>query len=103
MSQVFVVMGVSGSGKTTVGKALAQALNAPFFDGDDYHPAENVAKMASGNPLNDDDRFPWLERLRELISDHIGRSESAVVACSALKKKCMIAATRPSRQKRSTT
>ena len=86
MSSVFVVMGVSGSGKSTVGIALADALNAPFYDGDDYHPPENVAKMVSGQPLNDDDRRPWLAQLRKLISQHLERDEIAVIACSALKR-----------------
>lgn len=87
MSRVFVIIGVSGSGKTTVGLALAQKLKAPFFDGDDFHPPENVAKMASGVPLDDDDRYPWLARLHDLIADHLARGETAVIACSALKKK----------------
>lgn len=84
---VFVVMGVSGCGKTTVGMALAEKLGCTFYDGDDFHPAENVAKMASGKPLNDDDRHPWLARLHDLITDHLARGETAVLACSALKKK----------------
>ena len=84
---VFVIMGVSGCGKTTVGMALAAALDCPFYDGDDFHPAQNVAKMASGVPLNDDDRHPWLARLADLLAEHIGRGETAVLACSALKKK----------------
>ncbi len=86
MSTVYIVMGVSGCGKSTVGKALAAALNCPFYDGDDFHSAENVAKMASGVPLNDDDRRPWLATLRDLIADHLTRNQSAVLACSALKK-----------------
>jgi len=87
MSQVFVVMGVSGCGKTTVGQALAERLNCPFYDGDDFHPAENVAKMANGTPLNDNDRAPWLARLAALLQEHLDRGETAVLACSALKKK----------------
>jgi gluconokinase len=83
---VFVVMGVSGSGKTTVGEALAQKLNVPFYDADDYHPPENVAKMSSGIPLNDADRAPWLDRLHDIISDHIAAGTSAVLTCSALKQ-----------------
>lgn len=79
---IIVVMGVSGSGKTTIGEKLARRLGWPFIEGDDYHPRENVAKMASGMPLNDDDRWPWLDRLNERL-----RSEpDAVVACSALKE-----------------
>lgn len=75
-------MGVAGSGKSTVGRLLAERLGWPFVDGDDLHPAENVEKMRRGIPLTDADRLPWLERLRELVS----RSERAVVACSALKE-----------------
>jgi gluconokinase len=87
MNSVFVIMGVSGSGKTTVGLALAQKLGAPFYDGDDFHPPQNIAKMAAGIPLDDEDRFVWLVRLHDLIADHLARGETAVVACSALKKK----------------
>lgn len=86
MTKVFIVMGVSGCGKTTVGRALAQALACPFYDGDDYHPAENIAKMANGIPLNDDDRRPWLARLHTLVAVHEANGETAVLACSALKK-----------------
>jgi gluconokinase len=87
MSAILVVlMGVSGCGKSTVGEVLAERLGCPFYDGDDYHPAENVAKMASGQPLDDTDRAPWLDRLNELIHDHMVRGESVVVACSALKR-----------------
>ena len=84
---VYVIMGVSGCGKTTVGMALADKLGCSFYDGDDFHPPENVAKMASGTPLNDDDRYPWLERLRDLIGEHLMGGKTAVIACSALKKK----------------
>ncbi|MBK8905805.1 MAG: gluconokinase [Anaerolineaceae bacterium] len=87
MAQLFVLMGVSGSGKTTVGQALAARLDCPFYDGDDFHPPENVAKMASGTPLNDADRAPWLARLAELLEKHGERGEKAVLACSALKQK----------------
>ena len=80
-------MGVSGCGKTTVGEALAAYFNCPFYDADDYHPAENKAKMGSGVPLNDDDRAPWLAILAELIQEHLDRGETAVLACSALKKR----------------
>ena len=75
-------MGVAGSGKSTVGRLLAERLGWPFLDGDDFHPPENVEKMRQGIPLSDADRLPWLEHLRELVS----RSGSAVVACSALKE-----------------
>ena len=87
MSKVYVIMGVSGCGKTTVGLALAKKLEVPFYDGDDFHPPHNVAKMASGIPLDDDDRTPWLARLHDLIAEHLARGETAVLACSALKKK----------------
>jgi gluconokinase len=80
-------MGVSGCGKSTVGQGLADALNCPFYDGDDFHPPENVAKMASGMPLNDDDRAPWLAILHDLLLTHGKKGETAVLACSALKKK----------------
>ncbi|MCO5185607.1 MAG: gluconokinase [Anaerolineae bacterium] len=86
MATIFIVMGVSGSGKSTVGKALANRLNCTFFDGDDFHPQENVDKMARGVPLTDTDREPWLSRLATLAADHLERDESAVVACSALKQ-----------------
>ena len=85
--KVFVVMGVSGSGKSTVGQALAQRLNCPFYDGDDFHPEANVAKMSQGIPLNDADREPWLARLADLIRAHLVKGETAVIACSALKEK----------------
>lgn len=87
MKRVFVIMGVSGCGKTTVGLALAQKLTVPFHDGDDFHPPENVSKMANGIPLGDDDRYFWLERLHDLIGEYLARGETAVIACSALKKK----------------
>lgn len=79
-----VVMGVSGSGKTTVGKLLAQEIGGSFIDGDDLHPEANVAKMAAGIPLGDADRAPWLE----MIGEEFVRAgeKSLVVACSALKK-----------------
>jgi gluconokinase len=83
----YVIMGVSGCGKTTVGKALANRLGCPFYDGDDFHPPENLAKMASGLPLNDEDRFPWLAALHDLLAAYVGREETVVLACSALKKK----------------
>jgi carbohydrate kinase (thermoresistant glucokinase family) len=86
MTQAYVVMGVSGCGKTTIGQLLAQRLVCPFYDGYDFHPPQNVAKMASGMPLNDDDRQPWLARLHDLLVAHVQRGETAVLACSALKK-----------------
>jgi gluconokinase len=82
--QIFIVMGVSGSGKSTVGKLLAKQLEFNFFDGDDYHPEDNVKKMSNGIPLNDTDREGWLRRLNLLAKEHFDKG--AVIACSALKK-----------------
>ena len=79
-------MGVSGCGKTTVGNLLAQQLNIPFYDADDYHPVVNIEKMASGQPLNDDDRQPWLEILANKLAEW-EKTGGAVLACSALKEK----------------
>lgn len=84
---VYVMMGVAGCGKTTIGTALAERLGCPFYDGDNFHPPANVAKMASGTPLNDADRQPWLTRLHDLIEAHSAKGETAVLACSALKQK----------------
>lgn len=81
---VIILMGVSGSGKTTVGTLLANELNIPFYDADDFHPPENVEKMRSGTPLNDGDRHPWLEILSRKIEEW-NRTGGAVLACSALK------------------
>jgi gluconokinase len=82
---VVVLMGVSGSGKTTVGKVLAETLGWPFVEGDDYHPRSNVAKMRAGAPLTDDDRRPWLAALRERVDQSCAAGEDIVLACSALK------------------
>lgn len=79
-------MGVAGSGKTTVGQALANALGSPFFDGDDYHPQSNVDKIASGIPLKDEDRWPWLNQLNRLVAAKLAEGRSLVLACSALKQ-----------------
>jgi gluconokinase len=84
MASPIVVMGVSGSGKSTVGAALAQRLRVPFGDGDDLHPPANVAKMTAGQPLDDDDRYPWLEAIGEWLADH---HDGGVMSCSALKRK----------------
>jgi gluconokinase len=78
-------MGVSGSGKTTFGTALAQELNWVFADADDYHPTVNVQKMARGEALTDTDREPWLKRLHTLIEQHLLEQRPLVLACSALK------------------
>lgn len=85
MADVIIVMGVSGVGKTTVGQALASSLDAAFAEGDSYHPAENVEKMRSGQPLTDDDRWPWLDRLRAAIEAWLGEDRKVVLACSALR------------------
>jgi gluconokinase len=82
---VIVLMGVSGSGKTTVGKVLAAQLGWTFADADDYHPAANVEKMHRGIPLTDEDRRPWLGALRRLVDDACERGQNLVLACSALK------------------
>lgn len=79
-------MGVSGCGKTTVGRALAERLNATFLDADDFHPDANVAKMRAGTPLNDDDRAPWLATLNDELRTRSVHGEQVVLACSALKK-----------------
>ena len=79
---IVIVMGVSGSGKTTIGKALAEKKNIPFYDADDFHPPDNISKMASGTPLTDEDREPWLK----LLSAKLVEWGDAVLACSALKE-----------------
>lgn len=86
-TKFFIVMGVSGCGKTTVGKLLAERLGWDFYDADDFHPPENIAKMAAGIPLNDDDRAPWLSNLHDLISSSLHTGKSGVLACSALKER----------------
>lgn len=83
---VVLLMGVSGSGKTTIGTRLAAEQGWPFADGDDYHPAANVEKMRNGIPLTDADRAPWLEALRALIVRWIETGSNGVLACSALKQ-----------------
>src|SRR5215510_2954986 len=85
-TQFCVVMGVSGSGKTSVGKSLAEQLGWDFYDADDFHLPENVAKMASGIPLTDSDRAPWLATLHELISACLKQNRPGVLACSALRE-----------------
>jgi gluconokinase len=83
---IVVVMGVSGAGKSTVGRGIAERLRARFLEGDDYHPAANVAKMRRGEPLDDADRRPWLERLAAELAAYAARGESVVLACSALRR-----------------
>jgi gluconokinase len=78
---IVVVMGVSGAGKTTIGRLLAERLRMPFIEGDDYHPPANVTKMASGVPLEDENRWPWLDALNGVLR----QKGHAVLACSALK------------------
>lgn len=78
-------MGISGAGKTTVGRRLAHELDWQFSDGDDFHPAANLEKMRSGHALTDADRQPWLERMHAAIVDRIRRNQPAVLACSVLK------------------
>jgi gluconokinase len=80
-----VVMGVSGSGKSTVGAALAQRLRVPYADADDLHPAANIAKMSAGVPLDDHDRHPWLEAIGEWLAAH--DDQGGVISCSALKRR----------------
>jgi len=82
----FVVMGVSGSGKSTVAEALAARLGWRFEDGDGYHPPANVAKMSAGQPLTDEDRWPWLQAIADEIDRLSAAGQRAVVACSALKR-----------------
>ena len=82
---ILIIMGVAGSGKTTVGKRLASDLSWPFYDGDDFHPSANIAKMRNGAPLTDEDRFAWLAALRRLMDRLLCEQTSAVLACSALK------------------
>jgi gluconokinase len=84
---VILLMGVAGSGKTTVGRQLAAGLSWQFADADDFHPPANVAKMSAGQPLDDTDRAPWLAALRDYIEAHRERSASAVLTCSALKER----------------
>lgn len=80
---IIIVMGVCGSGKSTIGSDLASKLDLPFFDADDFHPKANVNKMANGQPLDDTDRLPWLEILANKLKDE----QNTVLACSALKEK----------------
>jgi len=84
MDTPIVVMGVSGSGKSTVGAALAQRLRVPFADADDFHPEANVTKMSQGHALDDNDRYPWLEAIGQWLAEH---PDGGVMSCSALKHK----------------
>lgn len=82
---IYIVMGVSGSGKTLIGQKLADELGLAFYDADDFHPIENIRKMESGKPLNDEDRLPWLQKIRRTMMQW-EQTGGAVLACSALKK-----------------
>ncbi len=83
---IVIVCGVSGAGKTTVGRLLAERLGCTFLDADDFHPPANIAKMAAGIPLNDDDREPWIARLASLLGDYRAANRDLVLACSALRR-----------------
>jgi gluconokinase len=83
---IIIVFGVSGAGKTTIGKLLSRELGWRFVEADDFHPAANIEKMRSGHPLSDEDRWPWLDRLRKKIEQLLSAGENAVLACSALKR-----------------
>ena len=86
MSTAIILMGVSGSGKTTIGNALSSQLDWSSYDGDDYHPDENIEKMSRGIPLSDEDRLTWLEILSNLLAEKYLAGENLVLACSALKQ-----------------
>ena len=81
-----LVMGVTGSGKTTIGRLLSAVMGWPFYDADDFHSPDNIRKMTSGVPLTDEDRGPWLQQLQQLISQRNEQGENGVLACSALKE-----------------
>ena len=83
---IVILFGVSGAGKTTIGKQLADELGWKFYEADDFHSQGNIDKMHRGVPLTDDDRWPWLRKLRKLIERSLSRGEDAVIACSALKE-----------------
>ena len=83
---IVIIMGVSGCGKSTIGKKLAQKLGCSFLEGDDFHPTENITKMKKGIPLTDQDRLPWLKKISEKCAHENNVGNNLVVACSALKK-----------------
>ena len=84
MSRLIIIMGVSGTGKSTIGQLLSEKLNIPFYDADDFHPEDNVQKMSEGKPLNDLDREPWLQVLSDKLQEW--SASGAILACSALKE-----------------
>lgn len=83
---VFILMGVSSTGKSSIGKAVADQLKLKFIDGDDLHPRANILKMAQGMPLDDNDRIPWLERINDAVFSLTQKNEQGIIICSALKK-----------------
>jgi gluconokinase len=83
---VVIILGVSGAGKTTLGRLLARKLGWAFYEADDFHSPANVEKMHAGNPLTDEDRWPWLESLRELVKRCLDSKKNAILTCSALKE-----------------
>lgn len=83
---IILVMGVSGSGKTTVAQKLAESLGYKFADADDFHPQENINKMQNGIALNDKDRLPWLQKMQDIIKQHLSENKNIVITCSALKE-----------------
>lgn len=85
--RIFIIMGVSSTGKSSVGSALAKKMNVKFIDGDDLHPKANILKMSAGEALNDEDRSPWLERIRDAAFSIEKKNEVAVIVCSSLKQK----------------
>ncbi|MCU1437893.1 MAG: gntK 1 [Naasia sp.] len=85
-AQAVIVMGASGSGKSTVGRLIAERLGVDFVDADDLHSPESTAKMAAGTPLTDEDRWPWLRRVGAVLADETAQGRSSVVACSALRR-----------------
>ena len=83
---IYLITGVSGSGKTTIGQALSQEFGCAFYDADDFHPPENITKMSQGIPLNESDRLPWLNAIKLVINQHQEENKNAVITCSALKQ-----------------